>query len=174
MAAHLDTIATELGQLGAGLDRSVSKVTEADQYVQRSIEAATRGGFTAMIGNLRAAQDQLRQVRGMLVTARSDLGQAAASVASAPKEIKAQQVVAIVSPLLPQVDKVRGTLRAVGGQIPQVVQRIAASADQSPALPILTEVNQQVIAPVIQRLDAVHQTAGAALAEAKAAQASGG
>ena len=72
MAAHLDTIATELGQLGAGLDRSVSKVTEADQYVQRSIEAATRGGDRLTTWVEQAEQGSIAEIRSFANGLRKD------------------------------------------------------------------------------------------------------
>src|SRR5205085_5132492 len=132
-------------------------VAEADQYVQRSIDAAMRGGFAAMAANLGAAQQQLRQVHAMLGETRRDVAQAAAPVVNAPKEIDAEQVVALLGPLTGQVDKIRGGLGRAVAEIPPVVQRVAASANRSPAIGLLTTVQQQVLHPVLQRTAAVTQ-----------------
>ena len=173
MAAHVDAIAQDLAYANAGAEKAHSMVAEADAYVQRSVDAAARGGFVAMAANLGAAQQQLRELHAVLHETRRELAEAAAPVANAPKEIDAEQVVVLLGPLTGQVDKVRGGLTRALGQVPPVVQRIAASANQSPAIGILTNVQQQVLAQVLQRVGAVTQTISAALADAKAAQAGG-
>lgn len=152
------------------MDRALSLVGQAGQYVQKSIEAAMRGGFTAMAVNLRGAQQQLRQVHGILDTARTDVGRTAAPVMSAPKEIDAAQAAALLAPLPEQIDKVRSGLLAAIAQIPPVGQRIAASANQNPAIGVLTEAVQQVLAPTVQRAVAMKETIAAAVADARAAQ----
>src|SRR5512146_856028 len=109
-------------------------VAEADQALQRSIDAAARGGFTAMTVNLRGAQDQLHEVQRMLATAKTQLAAAAGPVASAPKEIDAAQIVALLAPLTSQLETISTTTRGAASKIPPVVQRIAASANRSTAL----------------------------------------
>jgi hypothetical protein len=106
-----------------------------------------------------------------LGSVRSDVGSATATVASAPKEIDAGQMITLLSPLIEQVKTVRGRVQEAGVQIPPIVQRIAASADRNPAIAILTTCAQQVLAPVTQQLAALDQTIGAAVAEAKGARA---
>jgi hypothetical protein len=170
MASHLESIAAQLGNVGTGLDKATSLAAEADEHLRRSIEAGARGGFSAMVVNLRAAREQLGQVRGALGGVRSDVGSATATVASAPKEIDAGQLVSLLSPLVELVNTVRSRVQEAGVQIPPIVQRIAASANQNPAIPILTTCAQQVLAPVVQLLAALDQTIGAAVAEARGAR----
>jgi hypothetical protein len=170
MAAHLENIAAELGRVGTGLEKATSLTAEADEHLGRSIEAGARGGFSAMVVNLRAAREQLGRVRSALNAVRSDLGSVTATVASAPKEIDASQLITLLAPLIEQVDTVRGRVQEASVQIPPIVQRIAASANQNPAIAILTTCTQQVLAPVVQLLAALGQTISAALAEAKGAR----
>jgi hypothetical protein len=170
MAAHLENIAAQLGNVGTGLDKATSLAAEADEHLHRSIEAGARGGFSAIVVNLRSAREQLSQVRGILGSVRSDLGTATATVASAPKEIDAGQMITLLAPLVEQVNTVRGRVQEAGVQIPPIVQRIAASANQNPAIAILNTCAQQVLAPVVQLLAGLDQTIGAAVAEAKGAR----
>jgi hypothetical protein len=170
MASHLESIAAELGHVGTGLDKAASLAAEVDEHLHRSIEAGARGGFSAMVVNLRAAREQLGQVRSVLSAVRSEIGSATATVGSAPKEIDAGQMVSLLSPLTEQVNTVRTRVQQAGVQIQPIVQRIAASADQNPAIPILTTCAQQVLAPVVQLLAALDQKIGAAVAEAKGAR----
>jgi hypothetical protein len=171
MASHLETVAAELAHVGTGVDRASAMTAEADQALQRSIDAAVRGGFPAILANLRAAQEQLRQVRGKLNSVKSEADSATAAAAAAPKEIDAGQLVSQLSPLIELVDTVRVSVQGVGQQIPAIAQRIAASASGNPAVAILTSCAQQVLAPAGQRLGNLQQTINAAVADAKATHA---
>jgi hypothetical protein len=75
-----------------------------------------------------------------------------------------------LSPLIELINTVRTRVQGAGAQIPPIVQRIAASANQNPAVAILTTCAQQVLAPVGQSLAKLDQTIGAAVAEAKGAR----
>lgn len=170
MAAHVDAIATEFGHANAGVAKAVSMFAEADQCIQNSINAAGRGGFAAMAANLHTAQQQLRQLHAVLNNTRGTLAQAAAPVVNAPKEIDAQQVAALLGPLTSRVDDIRGGINQVLAGLPQVTQRVAASANRNPAVGILTDAHQQFLAPSLARLAAATQTIAAAIAEAETAQ----
>lgn len=170
VAAHVDAIAREFAHTNAGVEKALSMFAEADQCIQNSIAAAGRGGFAAMAANLHMAQQQLRQLQTGLHTTRGALAQAAAPVTNAPKEIDSQQVVALLGPLTSRVDEVRGGLTQVLAQIPQVAQRVAVSANRNPAVGILTDAQQQFLAPAVARIAAVTQTIAAAIAEAETAQ----
>lgn len=170
MASHLERVAAELGHVSTGLDRASSLAAEADKHLQHSIEAGARGGFSAMVLNLRASREQLRQVQGALGAVRSDVDSVTATVAAAPKEIDAGQLISLLSPLVELLNTVRTRVQEVGVRIPPITQRIAASANQNPAITILTTCAQQVLAPVVQLLAELSQTIGAAVAEAKGAR----
>jgi hypothetical protein len=101
MASHLESVAAELGHIGTGLDKVTSLAAEADEHLRRSIEAGARGGFSAMVVSLRAAREQLGQVRSALGAVRSDVSSANSTVTSAPKEIDAGQMITLLSPLIP-------------------------------------------------------------------------
>ena len=79
-------------------------------------------------------------------------------------------MVSLLSPLAELVNTIRTRVQQAGVQIQPIVQRIAASADQNPAIPILTTSAQQVLAPVVQLLAGLDQKIGAAVAEAKGAR----
>lgn len=169
MSAHLDAIARELGHTGAGINQVIGKVGEADQYVQRSIAAAARGGFAAMAANLQAAQQQLRVVHTALNTARDHIGRAAAPVAAAGKEVDADHVLALLGPLTAHIEQTLDALRQAMVQIPPTIQRIAASASRNPATGLLTEA-RTVLDAIVRRATASKDTIAAARADAKSAQ----
>lgn len=169
MSAHLDAITRELGNATAGINQVVGKVREADQYVQRSITAAARGGFAAMAANLQAAQQQLRTVHATLNAARDHIARAAAPVAAAPKEVDADQVQTLLGPLTGHIDQALDALRQAAAQIPPTVQRIAASANRNPATGILTEA-RTILDAIARQAAATKDTIAAALSDAKSAQ----
>jgi hypothetical protein len=171
MASHLETVAAELGHVGTGVDRAAAMAAEADQQLQRSIDAAVRGGFPAILANLRGAQEQLRQARGMLSSVKSEVDSATAAAVAAPKEVDAGQLASLLSPLVEQVSTIRTSLQDVGQQLVATAKQIAASASGNPAVAILTNGAHQALAPAAQRLGSLLQTINAAVADAKAAHA---
>lgn len=170
MAGHLEAVARDLGHVDAGVNRALSLVGLAGQHLQKSVDAAVRGGFAATAANLQGAQQQLRQLHGLISGARAELGQATGPVAAAPKEVDAGQIAALLSPLPGQLENVRSALQAAIAQLPPVVQRVAASANRNPAIGVLTEAGQQVLSPTLQRVMVAREAVVTALTEARTAQ----
>lgn len=169
MSAHLDAIARELGHAGAGVNQTIGKIGEADQYIRRSIAAAARGGFAAMAANLQTAQQQLHAVHAILGTVRDHLAAAAAPVAAAGKEVDADQMLALLGPLPGHIDQALDALKQAMAQIPSTVQRIAASANRNPAIGILTE-TRTILDAIARQTTASKDTIAAARTAAMSAQ----
>lgn len=169
MSAHLDTIARELAHAAAAVNQAISRISETDHYVQRSVAASARGGFAAMAANLQAAQQQVRVLHGLLNTASDHLGRASAPIAAAPKEVDAGQMLALLGPLPGHIDHAGEALSQARAQTPSVIQRIAASANRNPAIGILTDVGN-ILDAILRQAAAAKNTVAAARADAKSAQ----
>src|SRR5688572_28479129 len=99
MAAQIETILTDLKVLILGFDRGVEMLGQADSSVDRSIQAAQRGGFVAVAEQLRTVQHDIHETRLALANTRRALMEAVGPVADALVELSAEQITVLLSPV---------------------------------------------------------------------------
>jgi hypothetical protein len=170
MAAHVERLLEDFRVISLGLDRAITMVGEADHKVESSINAAARGGYLGVVARLRAAQEGIRRVRGMLGATHGAVGSATEPITRTSKEPSAAEIVGVLTPASERVDSIRNDIGAARAQLPEIIGQIAAAANENPAIGILGTLGQQILGILLDRAATTKQNIDAAIGDARRAQ----
>lgn len=168
--AHVERILEDFRVIALGLDRALTMLAEADHRVESSINAAHCGGYVAVIGQLRAAQDGIRQARASLGSTHNTVGSTAETISWAPKELSAAQIVAILTPASEKTDSIRNDIAATQAILPDIIHRVASAANENPAIGILGTLGQQILGILLDRAATAKQNIDTAITDARRTQ----
>lgn len=170
MPMRVERILEDFRVIALGLDRALAMLGEADHRVGASIDAAECGGYLAMAGQLRDAREGIRRVRICLDHTHGAVGATAKPIAGASGALSAEDVVSILVPASEGTDLIRDDLVEVRSQLPEIIERVAAVANQNPAVGILGTVGQQILGILLDRVAATRRNIEAGVLDARRTQ----